>query len=621
MKTLSWYITALAVLAAPLQAHGDWNQLFQPPEQLEQHTVSASVKERSRSFPALSVLPQDTDSFLAVSRVGELASLLVSEQGFMPWADMVEALDGMAVGITKQGVQDLHRMLPLFQVLAAEQNEAVYNWESRANAAAARAIVAVQREESAAAGEKLIRATKNFHLSPIYVTLTAKPGNESLLQQLSVLPLMLPMGTDAPIEMTVRSGWRGFCVCGSMLDLSDAELAPEHEAAIQENLENARLYVLARTVGNKLVLVICSNVEEVKIPAKSTESVLGAPLMGAFDAYLSRKPLLASYSSPDVVRLRESLNLYDYQYVAAFMKSVFQRLSKENAACAAAAESVQMLLDAAAKFIPSPEGAERAVVWEDDDMYLHLVSQAGAWRYTPAALQHTELAALPDTALYVESAPLTGGALPDIPTVLKQVETIQQGYQATLNTPEAGGTPYPVFMLGQHRAALESLAAGLQQMGAATVGSSVLWVQEAPSATAGSGCRYLLRSDLNDATTAEQTRSLLQQGCSVLFAGAAESPQVGTNGGAVYLSSGGAVPVVSPSAGAVNAVGGTVFSMNVPTMARVVESASAGAEAKEAAAFLHQAAGMVDRVKGCMRTVGDSLHTVMKLELKQQNQH
>lgn len=620
MKTFSWYITALAILAAPLQVQGSLTQLFQLPEQLAQNTVSGTVKARSKCFPALSVLPQDTDSFLTVSRLGELAPMMAAEQGLLPWADMVAALDGLAVGMTVQGVQDLHRMLPLFQVLAAEQNEAVHSWETQANAAAARAIVAVQREERAAAGEKLVQATKDFHLSPIYVTLTAKPGNESLLQQLSVLPLMLPMGSDAPIEMTVRSGWRGFCVCGSMLDLSEAELAPEHEAAIQENLENARLYVLARTVGNKLVLVICSNVEEVKIPTKSTESVLGAPLMGAFDEYLSRKPLMASYSSPDVVRLRETLNLYDYQYVAAFMKSVFQRMAKENAACAAAAEAVQMLLDAAAQFIPSPEGAERAVVWEEKDLYLHLVSQAGAWRYAPAALRHTELADLPDTALYVESAPLTGAALPDIPTVLKQVETIQQGYQATLNTPEAGGTPQPVSLLGQHRVALESLAAGLQQMGAATAGSSVLWVQDVPSATSGCGCRYLLRSDMNDATMAEQTRSLLQQGCSALFAGAADPPQVGADGGAVYLSSGGAVPAVSLSAGAANAVGGTVFSMNVPTMARVVESSSTGAEGREAAAFLRQAAGMVDRVKGCMRTVGDSLHTVMKLELKQQNQ-
>lgn len=577
---------------------------------------SLSVNARERVFSALGALPADIDSFAAVNKLGALAELLQEQAGAVPGMDLASELDSFAVGITPRTVQDLQRMKPLFQVLSASQDEVADAWCAQANADAARAIVAVQREQKAEDGDRLVQATAEFHLAPIYMVLTARPGGETLLQQLSVLPLMLPMGTDAPIEMTVRSGWRGFCVHGSMLDLSAAELAPEQESRLQANLQKARLYVLARTVGNKLVLVICSNPDEVKIPARSADSALASPQLAAFDAVLPRGAWSVGCSSPAVVKLREELDLFDYQYVAAFMERVFLRLAGQNEACAAAAKAVKSLLDAAVQVLPARSGAERMVLWEEDALYLHLVSDAGTQRFTPGTLRYTGQAAKPDTVVYAESTPVAGVPALDIPAVLGQVETVQRGYLATLNPAAARVMEPEAQRLQQYRPALEQLGTGLQNWYVALAGSGALLLRE-PADGEPQTFAFSLRGEFADDSVAANTCTLMQNGLNGIIPKDSPRPVVSVSANTVLVHYGAeASGCIAPEAG-IQVPGGALISVNVPAVVRLMERLDPDAQNPRIQAALQGArdtAACVERVDVAACSKDEELHALIRVQ-------
>ena len=134
-----------------------------------------SVKQRSRQFSALGALPADTESFLAVSRIGELVERAGLDDSVMPETGLIAGLDSLAVGVSAGTTADIERLMPLIRTLSAMQlQEKAERWSEAAHADAARAIVAVQRELSDVSGEQLVQATQNLHLSPIYFVLTAQ---------------------------------------------------------------------------------------------------------------------------------------------------------------------------------------------------------------------------------------------------------------------------------------------------------------------------------------------------------------------------------------------------------------------------------------------------------------
>lgn len=609
MNKRTLFTLALACLAFPVTAQDATGPLGMLQSLHTESTASVSLKERAAAFSALGALPPDTDSFLAVSRLGELAKLLELDARMLPGAELAEMLDSFAIGITEGTVKDLERLQPLFQVLSAAQDDAAENWALQANEDAARAIVAVQREQKAADGAKLVQATKDFHLAPIYMVLSAKAGGEALLQQLAVLPLMVPMGADAPVEMTVRSGWRGFCVRGSMLDLSAYELAPEHESGIQENLQNARLYVLARTVGRKLVLVICSNPDEVKLPAKVADSVLASPQVAAFDSSL-RKAWAVGYSSPAVVKLREDSDLFDYQYVASFMERVFLQLAPDNAACASAAGAVKSLLQTTQIFLPAQHEAERMMLWQEPDSFcLHLVCGAGPQRFAPGALLYTEHSSRQDTVLYAESTPLTGCPELNVKAVIDDVQSVQRGYESTLNPEAAKAVQEDMQQLQTHRTALAQGASALQNFFVARSGSGTLLLRTAAPESA-LPFDFAMRGEFPDAQKAEQTAGLFKGGIASCMVGSAVHPRVETAGGTVLLTYGAPCLAVEAPPAAAQVSGGAVFSINLSAAAGVLERC--GGEHRETAESIREAAAWIEQVDGATCTRDKELHSLLR---------
>lgn len=565
-----------------------------------------SPKIRERAFSALGGLPADMDSFLAVNKLGELVEMLQLDSGTIPGIELASELDSFAVGITPRTAQDLQRLQPLFQVFSGALNEITEEWGQQATAEAARAIVAVQRAQDEADGARLVQATKDFHLAPIYMTLSAAPGGQMLLKQLSVLPLMLPMSTDAPIEMTVRSGWRGFCVRGDKLDLSILGLAPEQEQQLQVNLQKVRVYVLARMHGNKLTLVICSNPDEIKLPGRVADSFLASSRMADFDACLKRNVRAVGYSSPAVVKLREEADLFAYQNVAVFMQQVFARLGRENPTCAAAADAVKALLDMVTSVLPSQHGAERFMVWKDDALCLHLMSESEAIQFAPGALRFFGLSHAPETAVYAETTPLVAGLSVDVPAVLNCVETVQKGYLATILPEHAAKTRADLQMLQKHRPAWDALAGAVQKVCPSIKGSSAFLVRENSSLASESAVIYA-RADVTSTEQAREIGGLLQTGLTALYDAETIQPKLTVKDSSLALDyAGGDFSFDAPAGNSVGAAG-AVMVVQVPVLARVMArdaARSKEADAIEAAETMLEFAQYVQRMEAATTSGG-----------------
>ena len=589
-----------------------------PESLLAQESQSApaaelSPKARARVFPALAALPADTDSFFAVSKLGELVADSLS--AVIPGADAVAELDGFALGMSEAAVRDLERLMPLFQVLSRSEAIAADQWREKATPEAARAIVAQQREASHRAGEMLVQATRDFHLAPVYAVLTCKPGSEALLHQLSVLPLMVPVESEGPLVLMARGSSRGFYLRGDAIDLSQSDLAPEHETEIARNLQHARLYVMAEVIGNKLVLAVCSNLDEVKLPRRAAQSLLGTPQMAAFDALMARDAVAVGSCSQAVVNLREKMNLSAYRGAADFIAAVFKLLGEENAAMASASTAVEKLLQQLEALVPPSQGVEQMMLWrEADAVCMQLVTDSGELSFSPGVLSYGAYQDAQDTLFYAETTPLRGLPAVNVPLLFQLVEEVQQAYINTLQPEHAEAESHSLCELQQSRPGLEKLAGGAQKIAAALGGSMAVLVQEGAAAAPAA---FSLCAEVADATALDEGIRLLQEGAADLelpacIAGAG-ALQVQQQDNALLVSTGRGLPLALPQGGTA-VQGGAVFSLNIQALARELKRI----RASEADAVALLASG-VKKMEGASTIRSKRLYTVLRVEVNKDN--
>lgn len=586
----------------------------------------AALKTRAKAFSALGCLPADTDSFIALSRLGELMELAASAGQASPILDaVIRDLDSLAIGVTEQTVRDWERLMPLFQVLTVDNQPLLDSWGTRAEPAAARAIVAHQRDQQTLKGELLVQATRDFRMAPIYFVLTSKPGGERLMQQLSMLPLMLPFSSDGTVEMVGRGGWRGFCLRGDALDVSAANLAPEHEDQLRANMQKARLYLVTQTVGNKLVLVICSNLDEVKLAQRPAKSLLSTDKLQVFDACMQEKPWLVGYSSPAVVAMQEKLNMSGTLSGLYSLGSVFKLLAAGDERFAAPAAAVDSLLRKAAELLPQKRLAEQVMVWQRNDaadpsLYILTEADACGCQYAPSELRHTACAALPETAFYLEGTPLTGGRGIDVPALLREVETVAQGYLDSLDPEKSAEMEADVAEFRRMRPVLEKWGQSVSLLQKALTGSGTILLKET-AADAPQPLAMTVKADVASEQELDAAAAAWQDGLDLLRKeGGEPSPWpvvVARQPGELTLCCGGNAFADSASASGVPVAGGSVFALNLVTVTRALERfAAAGTDsrASEAAEVMKALTTFVERVEGAVTTSGGRLRTLLRVQ-------
>ena len=560
----------------------------------------------------------DTDSFLAVSRLGELVTMAggADAAAGMPMLAMAGGLESFALGVSEEAARDLQRLAPLLELMTQSNPAWMEAWMNQAEPAAALAIVAQQREDTEKNIEQLVQYTQDFSLAPIYMVLSAKPEMQMLLHQASMLPLMIPVEPGGPVELTAQGAWRGFCIKGNLVDLSEAGLSPEQEARLKENLSKVQVYVMARVVGNKLVLAITSDMGMVKLPASADKSLLASDKLSAFDVCMNKSPWALSYTSPGLVNLSANLDSNGYRSVARFVGNVLRRVGKQNDRCARAAVALESLEQSLTALVPPSSHAEKLMVWQDEALFVHVVSDARGYSFAPGTLSTQLPQDFGNCILFAESTPLQA-EIPVIPAaapVLDNLVTVLNGCKATLQPEHATGVDEQLKMLEQARPGLEKLTEGAEKLGSALTGNTTLLVQES---AAGTECpvQFCLRAGVADTAALNEAGSMLQDGVKQLCPGDkcnALSLHVTHDSNALQVSSSPERLTMPASSRPVE--GGMVFSLQLAPLARAVERTPVAETNPEICESLQVGAAIVERVDGAATTRDGMMHTLLRVQ-------
>ena len=619
MKNRASFVSlALAFSAVPVFAQTPAVSL---PELLEQTVLSpasASLAERTAAFPALAALPADTDSFLAVSRLGELVTMAggADAAAGMPMLAMTGGLESLALGVSEEAARDLQRLAPLLELMTQSNPGWMEAWMNQAEPAAALAIVAQQREDTEKNIEQLVQYTQDFSLAPIYMVLSAKPEMQMLLHQASMLPLMIPVEPGGPVELTAQGAWRGFCIKGNLVDLSDAGLSPEQEARLKENLSKVQVYVMARVVGNKLVLAITSDMRMVKLPASADKSLLASDKLSSFDACMSKSPWAVGYTSPGLVNLSANLDANGYRSVARFVGNVLRRVGKQNDRCARAATALESLEQSLTALVPASTHAEKLMVWQEEDLFVHVVSDARGYSFAPGTLNLLHQKDADNCILFAASTPVQAefSVLSAASPSLDNLVTVLNGCKATLRPEHAAGVDEQLKWLELARPGLEKIAAGVEKLDTALTGNTTLQVQES---AAGADCpvQFCLRAGVADEAALKEAGVLLQDGAQSLCDGEkcdVLSLHVTHDAQTLQISS--TPEVLAMSASTQSVQGGMVFSLQLAPLARVVERTPVAETNPALLESLQVGAAIVERVDGAVTTRDGMMHTLLRVQ-------
>lgn len=597
--------------------------LLQMLEQIQSpQTAALTPDQRAARFSALAALPADTDSFFALAGLGQMARSVQgadSDAGQMA-AAMVTELDGFAMGMSQAAVQDLQRLLPLWQVSMLSFSDWMEEWSSKAAPDAALAIVAQGREQEQKLGETLVQATRDFHLAPIQLVLSCKPGGQNLLHQLSVLPLMAPVEPDGPVSLVAHGACRGFCLRGDKLDLDELELAPEHESQIKENLKKVNLYLLAQVQGNYLVVTLCSNPDEIPPMPALADSVLATARMQEFDAELVREPMMLGYSSPAAVNLRDELNMIPYYAVPRDLALIFSRLVDARASMAPAVAAIEQMLSQVAALVPRKDTAERFVAWKQDSAYyLRMSGDACGHAFEAGSFSQLQELRNPDTAIFAESTGVKGMPQVDFPALMNNVQLVQQAYLDTLTAEHAATRAAELAELQQLRPVADKAVAALNSARLAEGGSvSVLLRGKGSSATPGVPVSFSIRADVADPAAIRTGVEQFRQSVQTLTQ--ADSPascpiEVQTGERCILFTSDEQGLPLSSSQPPVQVRGGALFSLNLPALATALDDAarvSASKDLQQSAASIKEISASLQMVEGVMTTRDDQVHTLIR---------
>lgn len=584
---------------------------------------AVTLEQRAAVFSALAAMPAETDSFLCVRGVGELFKMqeLAELSAQLPVLGMASGLDSLALGMSDAAVRDLQRVMPLFNALAAGEMPFADQWIAQAEPAAGLAIAAQMRETQQQRMDALVAASRDFHLAPVYMVLSSKPEAVSMLHMLAMMPMMMPVSPESGVEPVMLGDMHGICLRGEKLDLSAAGLPAEVEQQVKQNLSSARLYALLRVVDNCLVLVICSNPDEVRIPATVAESILGAPCMQQYDAQMHTQAVAIGQSSESLVNARVAANMQGYCEHASFVGSVFARVAGENPSAASAAAAVERMMQTLAKLAPAQQGAETVKIWQEDDICVEYTADACGLYFEPGKLSAYTYAEQPGTVFFMQGTPLRGYVTLDVPAVIRDAQIVFEGYKQTLAPEPRAKAEKELQDYDSTSSTLTLLADGMQRCYQSLGADSALLVQyqAADSQHVGVSLRLEVAEPAGCAEGEKQIcaaneafRALLSEQELREYDAVLQRFSVERADSALLVKSATGGLNMTPEAQSVTVPGGVVFTLRLAELADALDSAGKR-DCAAAAQDVRSAAQVIQRVDGAVSTRGDRMQVLLRL--------
>lgn len=424
--------------------------------------VEMSAEQRAAALSAAALLPADTDSFIAFSNLGKLIRQLGNPSD--PYLAMLSGLDGLAIGISAEGVQVMRELLPLLQSDASGEIQQVAEaWEQVADPAVAGVIKAQRELQQANAEAAMTSALEKLRVAPVYLTATVTPETAGMLQMMVAFGMGQLM-QNSPGGLVQHNGMQGVML-SSMIPTPSGNREME-------------VYLMYKLDGNKLSVVLCADPAQAVLPASPAESVLAkADLL---NSRINDKTMVVASLSPALQEVNTASSLTTIESFGALVSGVFRNLAKTSPAFGrpgvAAADGVEFLLSQLKEFTPLSDSPDQLYVWVDDNVHIELVQDADGATFGPAVMKQPTLLSNPDVAFCVETAPGQGRPEVDVPGIMGALESIFAGYIKTLNAPEQEKATRTFDRCLSYRGDIDAADRALTTIAGALSGSSTLVV-------------------------------------------------------------------------------------------------------------------------------------------------
>lgn len=444
----------LAASVAPLCAQQPAPQDGQAANALATPASASSLySQRAAALPALAPLSANCEMACSVSHIGSLAEKMAAAGMFgslgASLPQEILNLDGLALATHQGSVESLAKLIKLFHSIYDEEYLVSIlgnQWAENADAAYAPDIKgkASQASESAKKAAFQAFASSASAFPPIYMVLTAKPGQEAMMQQWYTMAVAYLL-SEVKEEMGVYAVDGEFK--GVRLELKDmanglAQAADMEEAkAAEDNLSKRSLHILLKMEGKALVAVLCENPAEIELAKKPEDSLLFSEKFAFCDPHLDKPIIQASYVAPEVSNILNDYNSDPYRLSAHTTSAIFSTLAQKGGEnqkpFAEAAQNLDKLSELFLKKLTYKETVPSlAQVWMDGK---EIKAEFSFTAPKGTAYQHGQLklesmASRPKTILYAEGTPCTHPACPPVSEILDSALSVANGFIRTLKT-------------------------------------------------------------------------------------------------------------------------------------------------------------------------------------------
>lgn len=429
LTALAMTVGALCAQAAPKKVAAE--EVFATLAQTVPNQAG-EMQQRQAALAALAYIPADTDGYIAFAHLGKHLRQFLSggmwlDQPVGPVPDELNALQSLAVSLGDGSAEGMQLLLSLIAVAQEEEerNFIPMCWEDDARKELKHLVrQAVSRTFSQSMEADKDAALNKWQMKPLYAVLTLSDGQEKQVEQWS--KMLVSMVLASYVEQAEPLEHDGFLG----VKIKEAEVAP-----------NTRkdLYLMVKNCGSTLVVALCANPQDVKLPTSVEQSALVSPQLAACDANL-QELLFVGYAGKEVVQAADAAHRKPVSVASAAMRRIFDVLGivyrdqkAEYTKASAGVDALQKQLLGLFGPVPNQDALFLCRL-NKQELTLESSYDAAGASYEPGVLRYVAQSNDRNNIFYAESTPFRSDVTaPTLGQFLPPLLDAWKGYALTLS--------------------------------------------------------------------------------------------------------------------------------------------------------------------------------------------
>lgn len=431
MKKSLLILAALGV--APLYAAPQVSAPYLPATS----AVSASQGVESSLASSLAVLPSDVEGFAALGHVPGFLGLA----GMSPdEAGPVGLVESAAIGFGAGTSEMIQQAAPVYAAiaLADTMEEMATAWADIAHGYATDVIGKQLKQHRQEETDRVLAAVSSFRCAPMYCVVTVTEDGRPLVEEMQ-RELLESILEDSDFMKEEIGPWKGGSISLSADDIQDVlgeadELTALQKVKLTEALRKFSLHLLCRVQGRSLVMCICTDPAELRLPDTPAASVLATQKCDFLKT--AAEPMLAAYLPPSLSNNCHEMSYAPLRCLNGFATGVFKTLGSN--AVNGSPEPYRKAVEALATLgalseAPTVTKPSTVLLWSDENVHLDIVTDAQGMRFIPKP--KAIIPATDKNVFFLDCDATEGGKTCDVPAIVDACEKLAEGVAATL-TPE-----------------------------------------------------------------------------------------------------------------------------------------------------------------------------------------